>query len=175
MHFWLLWRSVACFICVVFSTCRARFLPVVSALRFALLWGGRAERYLLTPLIDTDILIVGLLICAFVFVFAASPNRRIASAISAAFRAPLGYPAAPSGSTATQCMTVLPLCVDLDGARRVFGYYGDLRRVLSVLYFPRAERAFCRSSAPCILLCGGRAERYPTRCMLQSGRPNVSY
>ncbi len=47
-----------------------------------------------------------------------------------------------------------------DGIRCIPVYVGGMRRVLSVLYFPRAERAFCRSSPPtfCADLClSGRA------------------
>jgi hypothetical protein len=70
------------------------FLPVVGALHFALLWGGRAERHLLPRPVARfslvglmaliDIIIVG---SVYARLYWYVPHRRIASAISATLRA----------------------------------------------------------------------------------------
>jgi hypothetical protein len=93
-HFWLLWRYVTCFLCVVFSTGMSCFLPVVGALHFALVWGGRAERHLLPrPVARFNLVclmaLIDIIIVRSVYarLYWYVPHRRIASAISATLRA----------------------------------------------------------------------------------------
>ena len=89
------------------------------------------------------------------------PRRRIDAATSVIFRVGMDTLQRPSSPQQQYLWPDSLYCVDYGGVRRISGYFGGLHHVYFVKYFPRAERAFRRWSAPafCTAL-GDLVERY---------------